>query len=157
MEPKATATEQLQAAKLVAAQKLETFKAEASQHLNTAAAQLDELKDQLVTKARQAGKDVDIDGLTAQASVHFENAKATAAETLSTLQAQAEVAYAAAAVKVDELADIADDKLDDFRADAAVHLDAAQVKLEEVKAEAALQIEAAKERAKAVWNSLFGH
>ncbi|GAB3542518.1 hypothetical protein [Spirosoma fluminis] len=149
-------TEQVQAAKATVAEKLESFKTEAGQHLNSAAAHLDELKDQLVAKAQELGKDIDIEGLKAQATQHFEAAKTATAETLTNLQAQAETTFAAASAKADELSDVAEDKFDDMKAEAAVQLEAAQVKLDELKAEAALQIEAAKERAKGIWNQLFG-
>ncbi len=153
---KAAATEQLKTAKATTAEKLEAFKTEAGQHLNTAAAQLDELKDQLVAKAQEVGKDIDVDGLKAQATQHFEAAKTATAQTLSELQAQAETAFAAASAKADELSDVAEDKFEDIRAEASVQLQAAQVKLDELKAEAALQIEAAKEKAKGMWNQMFG-
>ena len=155
METKTT-TEQVQAAKAVAAEKLEVIRVEAGQHLNAAATKLDELKDQLVAKAQEMGKDIDLDDLKAKAAQHFDTAKAATAETLTNLQGQAETAYAAAAAKADELQDLAEDKLDDFRAEAAVQLAAAQVKLDEIKAEAALQVDAATAKAKAMWSELFG-
>ncbi|HEX9956814.1 MAG TPA: hypothetical protein VGA96_06155, partial [Fibrella sp.] len=76
--------------------------------------------------------------------------------TLTNLQAQAEVAYTMAVAKADELSDSAEDKFDEMRAEAALQLEVAQVKLDELKAEAVHQVEAAKEKAKAVWNQLFG-
>lgn len=142
--------------KTTAAEKFEAFKTEAGQHLSAAAAQLDELKDQLVAKAQEVGKDIDVDKLKAQATEHFDAAKTTAAEVLTNLQAEAESAYATASAKADELQDAAEDKLDDLKAEAAVQLEAAQVKLDALKAEAALRIEEAKEKAKGMWNQLFG-
>ncbi|GAB4021789.1 hypothetical protein [Spirosoma koreense] len=148
--------EDVQAAKATTAEKLESFKTEAGQHLNAAAVQLDEMKDKLVAQAQEFGKDIDIDGLKAKATEHFEAAKAATAENLANLQAQAETAFAAASAKADELSDVAEDKFDEMKAEATVQLQAAQVKLDELKAEAALQIEAAKEKAKSVWNQFFG-
>ncbi|WP_420147804.1 hypothetical protein [Spirosoma sp.] len=153
---KIKATEDIQAAKATAADKLETFRTEAGQHLNAAASQLDEMKDKLVAQAQEFGRDIDIEGLKVKATEHFEAAKAATAENLANLQAQAETAFAAASAKADELSDVAEDKFDELKAEASVQLAAAQVKLDELKAEAALQIEAAKEKAKSVWNDLFG-
>ncbi|QJD78628.1 hypothetical protein [Spirosoma rhododendri] len=153
---KQTAEKQMMAAKDAAAQKFESFKAEASQHLDTAATQLDELRDQLVAKAQEVGKDIDIDGLKASATQHFEEAKASTAQAITDLQAQAETAFSTAAEKADALSDAAEDKFDEVRAEAAVQLDAAQVKLDELKAEAARKIEEAKEKAKGMWSQLFG-
>lgn len=144
------------AAKETAAQKIESFKVEAAQHLDTASAQLDELRDQLVAKAQEIGKDIDIEGIKAQATQQFEQAKAITAETLTHLQAQAETAFSAAAAKADTLSDAAEDKFEELRAEAAIQLDAAQVKIDELRAEAALRIEEAKEKAKGVWSQLFG-
>ena len=148
--------EDVQAAKATTADKLEAFRTEAGQHLNDAAAQLDEMKDKLVAQAQEFGKDIDIEGLKAKATEHFEAAKASTAENLANLQAQAETAFASASAKADELSDVAEDKFDELKAEATVQLAAAQVKLDELKAEAALQIEVAKEKAKGVWNQLFG-
>ena len=153
---KAKATEDVQAAKATTADKLEAFKVEASQHLDAAATQLDDMKDKLVAQAKEFGKDIDIDGLQAKATAHFEAAKVSTAENLANLQAQAETAFATASAKADELSDVAEDKFDELKAEAAVQFQVAQVKLDELKAEAALQIEAAKEKAKGVWHQLFG-
>ena len=144
-------------AKSVASGKLEALKTEAGEQLHSAVAHLDELKDQLVAKAQEVGKDIDIDGLKAQATEQFEAAKAATAETLTNLQAQAETTYAAAAAKADELADVAEEKFDDLKAEAVVQLEAAQVKMDELKAEAAVQVEEAKEKAKEIWHKLFGN
>lgn len=155
--PNPTAAEQAQAVKETAAQKLEAFRNQAGQHLDVAAVQLDELKDKLVAQAQAFGKDIDVEGIKAKATEHFEAAKASTAENLANLHAQAETVFAAASAKADALSDVAEDKFEEMKAEAAVHLDAAQVKLDELKAEAALQIEAAKEKAKGVWNQLFGN
>lgn len=154
--PKQTAEKQMLAAKETAVQKIDLFKAEAAQHLDTAATHLDELRDQLVAKAQEIGKDIDIEGLKAQASQQFDQAKATTAETLTHLQAQAETAFTAAAAKADTLSDAAEDTFDELRAEAAVQFEAAQVRIDELRAEAALKIEEAKEKAKGVWSQLFG-
>ncbi|WP_338875390.1 hypothetical protein WBJ53_07185 [Spirosoma sp. SC4-14] len=153
---KKAATEEVNAARSTTTEKFESFKSEASQHLNAAATQLDELKDKLIAQAQEFGKDIDIDGIKAKANEHFEAAKASTAENLANLQTQAETVFAAASAKADELSDVAEDKFDDLKAEAAVQLEAAQAKLDELKAEAALQIEEAKEKAKSVWNQLFG-
>ncbi|MBO0937899.1 hypothetical protein J2I47_15180 [Fibrella sp. HMF5335] len=155
METKTT-TEQVQAAKAVAAEKLDAIRTEAGQQLSAAAAKLDELKDQLVARAQEMGKDIDVEDLKVKATQHFETAKAATAETLTHLQGQAETAYAAAAAKADELQDLAEDKFDELRIEAAVQLADAQVKLDEIKAEAAQQVDAATAKAKAMWSELFG-
>ncbi|GAB3895677.1 hypothetical protein [Spirosoma agri] len=150
------AAEDVQAAKTTTAEKFESFKADAGKHLNDAAVQLDELKEKLVAQAQEFGKDIDVDGIKAKATEHFEAVKVSTSENLATLQAQAETIFAAASAKADELSNVAEDKFDDMKAEASVHLEAAQVKLDELKAEAALQIEEAKEKAKGIWSQLFG-
>lgn len=153
---KTLATEQVESTKSATAEKFESFKAEASTQLNAAITQLDEFKDQLIAKAQEVGKDIDIEGLKVQATEQFEAAKAATAETMTHLQAQAETTFAAATAKADELADVAEDKFDDLKAEATEQLEAAQVKLEALKAEAAIQLEVAKEKAKGFWDGLFG-
>ena len=153
---KQTTAEQAQAAKQRMADKMESFRTTAGEHLDVAATQLDEMRDKLVAQAQAFGKDIDIDGIKAKATEHFEAVKVSTAENLANLQTEAEKVFASASAKADELSDVAEDKFDEMKAEATIQLEAAQVKLDELKAEAALQIEAAKEKAKGVWNQLFG-
>ena len=147
--------EPLRTEKSATAEKFESFKTEAGQHLDAIARHLDQLKDQLVAQAQEMEKDIDVDKLKAQVTQHFEAAKATTAETLTNLQAQAETIYAEASANADVLKDVAEDKYDELQAEAAVRLQAAQVRLDELKAEAILQIEEVKEKVKGVWHQLF--
>ena len=61
--------------------------------------------------------------MKAKAAEKFEAAKASTADTITNLQAQAETAFSAAAAKADELADAAEDKFDDMKAEATVTID----------------------------------
>jgi ElaB/YqjD/DUF883 family membrane-anchored ribosome-binding protein len=154
--PTQSATEKFEAAKAVAATKLESLKTEASVHLTAIGNHLDELKDLVVSKAKETANETDVEGLKASAAAQFEAAKVQATETFATLQTQAEEAVASASAKLDAFTDEADDKLDDLKAEAAEQLEAAEKKLGELQTQAAEQAEILKTKAQGIWNGLFG-
>ena len=117
---------------------------------------MEELRNELVAKAEETGRQIDIDGIKAKASEHIETAKTATAETLADLQAQAESAYETASAKAEQLQDAAEDKYDELKAEAIEQLEVAQAKIDEIKAEATAQVAETTAKAKGFFSHLFG-